>query len=48
MYDNLAKRCRNNLVTRETFDLFFHSSGLVGEILFLKFDTQKTGTISFE
>lgn len=47
MYANLAKRSRNNLVTRETFDLFFHSSGLVGEILFLKFDANKTGAISF-
>lgn len=48
MYLNLSKRCRNNLVTRETFELFFHSSGLIGEILFLKFDHKKNGTISFE
>ena len=47
MYQNLAIRCRNNLVNRETFDLFFHSSGLIGEILFLRFDTNSNGTISF-
>jgi hypothetical protein len=47
MYENLSKRCRNGQVARETFDQFFHSSGLIGEILFLKFDKNKTGSISF-
>lgn len=48
MYVNLSKRCRNDRVTREGFDLFFHSSGLIGEILFLKFNKAKNGTIDFK
>lgn len=48
MYENLSKRCRNQLVTRETFDVFFHANGLIGEILFQRFDANKKGTISLE
>lgn len=48
MYQNLAKRCRNGQLSRETFDVFFHSSGLIGEIIFLKFDSSKDGVITFE
>jgi Ca2+-binding EF-hand superfamily protein len=48
MYSNLAERCRNRLLTRETFDTFFRSCGLIGEIIFLKFDASKNGTISFK
>ena len=35
----------NDLVTRDTFDVFFHSSGLMGEIIFNRFDYKKQGTI---
>jgi Ca2+-binding EF-hand superfamily protein len=48
MYNNLAQRCRNKLLTRETFDIFFHSSGLIGEIIFIKFDSSKKGVITLE
>ena len=48
MYENLSKRCRNGLVTRETFEIFFHASGLMGEIIFNRFDSKKNGTISIE
>jgi Ca2+-binding EF-hand superfamily protein len=48
MYSNLSRRCRNNQLSRETFDMFFHSSGLIGEIIFIKFDSSKKGVITFE
>ena len=45
MYDDLAKRCKDSIVTRETFQVFFNNSGLMAELMFSKFDDQKTGTI---
>jgi hypothetical protein len=48
MYQNLARRSRTGKVSRETFEIFFHASGLIGEILFLKFDTDKNGIIGYE
>lgn len=43
MYSDLAKRSKTNIVSRETFEVFFHASGLMAELLFLKFDKKKCG-----
>jgi hypothetical protein len=48
MYSDLAKRSKSNIVSRETFEVFFHASGLMAEVLFIKFDKNKTGEISKE
>lgn len=48
MYADLAKRCKNNIVTRETFEVFFHASGLMAELLFIKFNQKKSGEITKE
>lgn len=48
MYCDLARRCKNNIVTRDTFEVFFHANGLMAELLFSRFDQQKTGAIGQE
>jgi Ca2+-binding EF-hand superfamily protein len=48
VYDDLAKRCKDNIVSRDTFQVFFHNSGLMAELMFSKFDEKKNGTISKE
>jgi hypothetical protein len=45
MYADLASRCKNNIVTRDTFEVFFHANGLMAELLFSRFDPQQTGVI---
>ncbi len=48
MYNDLAKRCKGQIVSRDTFQVFFHNSGLMAELMFSKFDELKTGTITKE
>ncbi len=48
MYDDLALRSKDSLLTRENFDTFFHLSGLWGQEMFRIFDKNKQGTILFE
>ena len=45
MYDDLARRCKDSIVSRDTFQVYFHNNGLMAELMFSKFDLQKTGTI---
>lgn len=47
MYADLACRSKINIVTRENFQVFFHASGLMAELLFTKFDQNKCGQIAF-
>jgi hypothetical protein len=45
LYDDLAKRCKGEIVSRDTFQVFFHNSGLMAELMFSKFDYKKTGSL---
>ena len=45
MYDDLAKRCKGKIVTRDTFQSFFHSNGLMAELMLTKFDEKRAGVI---
>ena len=47
-YNDLAKRCKDSILSRDTFQTFFHANGLMAELMFCKFDKNKTGTISKE
>lgn len=47
-YNDLAKRCKDSILSRDTFQTFFHANGLMAELMFCKFDKDKTGTISKE
>uniref|UniRef100_A0A7S0ZE69 Calmodulin n=1 Tax=Timspurckia oligopyrenoides TaxID=708627 RepID=A0A7S0ZE69_9RHOD len=47
-FKDLARRSPNNTVDRETFLKYFHLPGLLGEQLFVAFDTKSTGTIDIE
>ena len=47
MYNDLALRSKDKLLTRENFDTFFHLSGLWGQEMFRIFDKNKQGTILF-
>jgi hypothetical protein len=48
MYDDLAARWKNDKLTREVFDTFFHLNGLWGQEMFRMFDRSQEGTILFE
>lgn len=48
MYDDLACRSKEKLLTREVFDTFFHLNGLWGQEMFRIFDRSKHGTILFD
>jgi len=43
MYADIAQRCENNIITRESLEIFFHANGLMTELLFSKFDENKSG-----
>jgi len=48
MYNDLACRNKDNLLTREVFDIFFHLNGLWGQVMFLNFNQTQNGTVKFE
>jgi len=47
-YNDLAKRCKDAILSRDIFQTFFHANGLMAELMFSKFDKEKSGTISQE
>lgn len=48
MYNDLACRSKDNLLTREVFDIFFHLNGLWGQVMFHNFNQSQDGTVKFE
>ena len=48
MYDDLACRAKEQKLTREVFDTFFHLNGIWGQEMFRSFDRSKEGIIRFE
>lgn len=47
MYNDLACRNKDNVLSREVFDTFFHLNGLWGQEMFRTFDKTKEGTIKY-
>lgn len=48
MYDDLACRSKDNVLTREVFDTFFHLNGLWGQEMFRAFDKGKAGNVTYD
>lgn len=48
MYNDLASRTKDCVLTREIFDTFFHLNGLWGQEMFRAFDQNKTGNVKYE
>ena len=48
LYQDLASRSRGLSIDKGSFMRFFTLPGLLGERLFLKFDTTGSGTIDFD
>ena len=48
MYNDLACRSKDNILTREVFDTFFHLNGLWGQEMFRAFDKSNGGNVNFD
>ena len=48
LYNDLALRSQDHLLSRDTFEHFFHINGLWGEAVFNAFDSKKEGSIAPE